>query len=76
MTFRFSVKRDGSLNGEPRITYAKLPDNEADRKRDASTIAASFNHCLPLSISDALGAAIAGQPLIVTLSGKRGDQRT
>lgn len=74
ITLRFSLKRDGSLNGEPRITYAKLPDNEEDRKRDASTITASLGHCLPMSISDALGGAIAGQPLSVMLSGTSNEQ--
>lgn len=76
LTLRFSLKRDGSLNGKPRIAYAKLPENEDDRKHDAASIATTFNACVPLAIIDALGGAIAGQPLNVTLSAPRPAQGT
>jgi len=76
ITLRFSLKRDGSLNGKPRIAYSKLPDNEDDRKQDADSIASTFDACVPLAITTALGGAIAGQPLNVTLSARRPDQGT
>lgn len=74
MTLRFSLKRDGSLNGKPRVTYAKLPADEADRQRDVAVISDAFGQCLPLSITDALGGAIAGQPLSVLMKTKAADQ--
>jgi len=76
ITLRFSLKRNGSLNGRPRIAYAKLPDNEDDRKHDAASIASTFDACVPLAITDGLGGAIAGQPLNVTLSAPRPAQGT
>jgi hypothetical protein len=65
ITIVFSVRRDGALLGRPRVTFAKLAgDIEAQRKLTTS-IAAAFNRCLPLPISDALGGAVAGRPLSV-----------
>ena len=66
-TVRFSLKRDGSLNGKPALTYAKLPKDEAERAADAAEITRAFDACLPLPITPALGAAIAGQPFTMRI---------
>ena len=63
ITIVFSLKRDGSLLGRPRISHAKLlGDPDAQRNFAAGALAA-FGKCLPLSITDGLGGAIAGRPL-------------
>ena len=55
LTLRFSFKRDGSLNGEPKVSYFNLRgDTEAER-RNAEAVSQALDHCLPVSISDALG---------------------
>ena len=63
ITIVFSLKRDGSLLGRPRISHAKLlGDPDAQRSFSAGDLAA-FGKCLPLGVTDGLGGAIAGRPL-------------
>ncbi len=71
VTIMFSLKRDGSLNGKPRITYAKLPPDDSQRNGDAAVIAHALGVCLPIPITDDLGGAIAGRPFTLHLGGKR-----
>lgn len=63
LTIVFSVKRDGSLLGKPRISYSKLLGNaEAQRTFVAGAIR-SVEACLPVSITPSLGNALAGHPM-------------
>ena len=65
VTVRFSLRRDGSLFGLPRVTYA-TPAAET-RARDVlkTTTLESIRNCTPLRITPALGGAIAGRPFAV-----------
>ncbi|WP_298421755.1 hypothetical protein [Rhodoblastus sp.] len=65
LTIAFSLKRDGSLFGKPKITFSRLPRDAAARNAFLDDVATRFNACLPASITDALGGAIAGQRLTV-----------
>ena len=67
----FSLKRNGSLNGKPRISYTKLPADEALRNGDTDAIARALDGCLPIPITDGLGGAIAGRPIALRIGGKR-----
>lgn len=61
ITVRVSFKRDGSVNGVPRITYV---DRLADRSIDADlrrSLLSALGRCTPLPFSGSLGRAIAGQ---------------
>ena len=61
VTLRLSFKRDGSVNGVPRVTYV---DRLADRSVDADlrrSLTAALDRCTPLPFSPSLGNAIAGQ---------------
>jgi hypothetical protein len=71
VTIMFSLKRDGSLNGKPRITYAKLPPDESHRNGDAAVIAHALGGCMPISITADLGGAIAGRVFTLHIGGKR-----
>jgi hypothetical protein len=63
ITIVFSLKRDGSLLGKPRISHAKLlGDPDAQRSFAAGALAA-FGQCLPVDVTVGLGGAIAGRPL-------------
>ena len=73
-TVVFSIKRDGSLLGKPRLSYLRLPKDEAVREDDAQEIARAFAACLPIAITDALGGAIAGRPLTVRVHGRKPDR--
>jgi hypothetical protein len=67
ITIVFSLKRDGSLLGRPRISHAKLLADPGAQRNFAAGALAAFGKCLPLSITDGLGGAIAGQPLSVRI---------
>jgi hypothetical protein len=63
ITVVFSLKRDGSLLGQPRISFSKLPGTDVEKSAFVEGVASAFDKCLPASITDALGGAIAGQPI-------------
>jgi hypothetical protein len=69
VTIQFMLNRRGGLIGRPRITYGRWTGDEADRRASAASIAQGFDHCLPVSITDALGGAIAGRLMAYRLRG-------
>jgi hypothetical protein len=63
----FALKRDGSLLGKPRITHSHLlGDADAQNAFVAGAIGA-LAKCLPISITDDLGGAIAGRRLSIRI---------
>jgi hypothetical protein len=67
LTILFALKRDGSLLGKPRITHSHLVgDSDAQAAFVADAIEA-LAKCLPVSITDALGGAIAGRPFSIRI---------
>jgi hypothetical protein len=65
ITLIFSLKRDGSLLGKPRITYSKLTGDRADQQEFVANTLSALSQCFPLHITDGLGGAIAGRPLSI-----------
>lgn len=66
ITARLSLRRDGSLIGPPRITYAA---GVSDRQR-ATLVRVTLDAlqaCTPARISAGLGRAIAGRPVALRL---------
>lgn len=63
VTVLFSIKRDGSLQGQPRITHTKLVGDDGAQKEFLSAALSGIARCFPLSITDGLGGAVAGRPL-------------
>ncbi len=67
VTILFTLKRDGSLLGKPRITHSHLlGDGDAQNAFVAGAVGA-LAKCLPVSITDGLGGAIAGHPLSIRI---------
>jgi hypothetical protein len=61
VTLRVSFKRDGTVNGLPRIPYAD-PGLTADARSGLNrSLIAALQRCTPLNVTPGLGAAIAGQ---------------
>jgi hypothetical protein len=60
VTVLFMLNRRGGLIGKPRLTHAHWAGDDAARKASAASISEGLDHCLPLSISDELGALMAG----------------
>lgn len=65
VTIVFSLRRDGSLLGKPRVTYARLPRDQEEQRRLIENLAGAFGSCMPAPITNGLGDAIAGRPLAV-----------
>jgi hypothetical protein len=75
ITVVFSLKRNGSLLGKPRISHAKLL-GDANAQRDfVASVLAGFNRCLPISITDGLGGAVAGRPMRFRVIGRPRETR-
>lgn len=60
-TLRVSFKRDGTVNGVPRVVYISDRADPNARSGVRSSLLAALNRCTPLPVSPSLGQAIAGQ---------------
>jgi len=74
VSIMFMLNRRGGVIGQPRITHAHWTGDDAERKASAQSIAEAFDRCLPASITDALGGAIAGRPIVYRFRGAREDK--
>ncbi|MBI5113503.1 MAG: hypothetical protein HZA68_16175 [Rhodovulum sp.] len=65
MTVRFGLRRDGTVMGTPRVTYATrgVPAETRDAYRAAVT--RGLERCDRLTLSERFGKALAGRPLVV-----------
>ncbi|MBV8848435.1 MAG: hypothetical protein JOZ16_02495 [Methylobacteriaceae bacterium] len=65
VTIGITLRRDGTMFGQPSITYSKLTgDADAQRRFVASTLAA-LAQCTPVAITSGLGGAIAGRRIFI-----------
>jgi hypothetical protein len=70
VSLRFSLRRDGSLFGQPRVTWeTKRGDAEFQRRFSDSAVAA-IRSCTPMRLSAGLGASIAGRPFTIRFHGR------
>jgi hypothetical protein len=67
VTIMFMMKRDGSVFGKPRITYARLEGDAEAQRRFLAGAEQAVDSCLPLKVTPALGEAIAGRLFSITL---------
>ena len=63
ITARLSLRRDGSVIGTPRITFAKAPGDARTRDILIRATLDAIARCTPVRLTPALGGAIAGRPL-------------
>jgi len=74
VTLQFTLNRRGAVLGKPKITHALWP-KDADPKEAAAAIASGFDRCLPVEITDALGGAIAGRPILFRLMARPKEEK-
>lgn len=73
VTVLFTLKRDGSLQGKPMITYSRLIGDKVDQQAFVAASLSAIASCFPLPMTDGLGGAVAGRPIRFRLvSGSRG----
>lgn len=65
ITARFSLRADGSILGEPRITFAALPPDSPARQALTDATLAALRRCTPVALTAGMGGAIAGRPLAI-----------
>jgi hypothetical protein len=75
LTIMLMMKRDGSIFGEPRITFSHLEGDKEARQRFVDDAEHAVDACLPLRITPSLGGAIAGRPFFITLGRPKSEQK-
>ncbi|MCJ2083235.1 hypothetical protein [Methylobacterium sp. J-090] len=63
ITARFALRRDGSVIGTPRVTFATEGGDGRARALLAEAAVSAIRRCTPARVTAALGAAIAGRPI-------------
>jgi len=67
VTIVFMTKRDGSIFGKPRISFSHLEGDAEQKRRFVDEAERAVDACMPLKVTPALGAAIAGRMFSITL---------
>lgn len=67
---RFSLRRDGSLFGQPRVTWETRRGDAAFQKHFSDSAVAAVRSCTPMRLSKGLGASIAGRPFTIRFHGR------
>ncbi|AMJ60054.1 hypothetical protein [Bosea sp. PAMC 26642] len=69
-TVRFSLRRDGTLFGQPRVTWEATRTEPDLRQRFTDSVVAAVRGCTPMRLSPQLGASIAGRPFTIRFHGR------
>jgi len=70
VSLRFSLRRDGSLFGQPRVTWETKRGDAAFQRRFSDSAIAAIRSCTPMRLSAGLGASIAGRPFTIRFHGR------
>jgi hypothetical protein len=65
ITVRFSITRDGRLQGKAAIRYESPDASQDERKAYRIAVADSLAQCAPFPVTKGLGNAIAGHPITI-----------
>lgn len=76
VTVRFSLKRDGSLNGKPQITWLKRGGTEAQRRAFVASVFRALETALPIPLTEAMGSVSAGRPMTMRFGAPDPNEKT
>jgi hypothetical protein len=76
ITVGITLKRDGTMFGQPTITYSKLIGDTDAQKRFVASALAALAACTPVAITDGLGGAIAGRRIFIRFESQVPQTRT
>ena len=68
----FSLRRDGTLIGKPKITARQIQGDETQQQAFETDVLDAIEKALPLPFSDSMGSAVAGRVLAVRVKGDGG----
>ena len=74
ITLRLQFAKNGSVIGEPRVTYIKPGPGEGAREAMVKSIRSALAECTPLRFTGRLGAGIAGYPFAIRFVAAGPDQ--
>lgn len=69
ITVLVSLRRDGTVLGQPRITFSHLVGNQDQRRLFVAAALGALKACTPVAVTPGLGGAIAGRPFSVRFVG-------
>ncbi|MCO5064853.1 MAG: TonB C-terminal domain-containing protein [Rhizobiaceae bacterium] len=76
VTVRFSLRRDGSLNGKPQITWLKRGGTEAAREAFVASVFRALELSLPIPLTESMGNVAAGRPMTMRFTSPDPKERT
>jgi hypothetical protein len=71
ITVQMSLRRNGELLGQPRITFESAGASDDERLAYRIAVAKMLKRCAPLPLTDALGNALAGRPFTIRFIDQR-----
>lgn len=69
ITLVFSLRRDGTLIGRPKITAKKLIGDDVQKRQFLVDVIEGIDQSLPLPFSQSMGSIVAGRVLAVRFKG-------
>jgi hypothetical protein len=69
-TVRFSLRRDGTIFGQPRVTWETRRTDPDLRERFTASVIDAIRNCAPVRLSPRFGASIAGRPFTIRFHGR------
>lgn len=69
-TVRFSLRRDGTVFGQPRVTWETRRADPELQRRFTDSVLAAVRNCTPMRLSPRFGASIAGRPFTIRFHGR------
>jgi len=71
ITVQFTFKRNGSLLGQPRITYETRGVTDGERITYRAAVMQALQRCVPIPFTSSMGEAIAGHPMTIRFDDRR-----
>ncbi len=69
ITVLVSLRRDGTVLGQPRITFSHLVGTPDRRRVFVAAALGALKACTPVAVTPGLGGAIAGRPFSIRFVG-------
>lgn len=76
VTVRFSLKRDGSLNGVPRITWLRQEGTKEEQMAFVASVFSALDRALPIPLTEAMGNVTAGRPMTMRFKSPDPNEKT